>query len=197
MILHVGQVPMLIIYKQWKESLMPPDIPTVQVRWSFVAQDLFTIHYRSYHSWLLSDFWEFDPVDESSSETIIECTKIHFAQYGIPEMVHSSQIIAHSLKPNFAKQWGFSHITSSAYYSNGKAESAVKIAKSMLKKVTQERMVIKLAILSWCSTSTEGGEHSHVQKLHSVTRTLTHLTKKKTEKSAVEWCMKLPAESKG
>jgi len=39
---------------------------------------------------------------------------------------------------NFAKQWGFNHVTSSSYHSqsNGKAESAVKIAKGMLKKVT-------------------------------------------------------------
>ena len=71
---------------------------------------------------------------------------------------------------------GFNHISSSPYHSqsNGKSESAIKIAKSILKKVTQERMDTKLAILSQLNASTEGGEYSLVQKLHS-THTTAHL----------------------
>ena len=32
------------------------------------------------------DFWELDAVDDSFSETIIECNKVHFAWYCIPEI---------------------------------------------------------------------------------------------------------------
>jgi len=44
----------------------------------------------------------------------------------------------------------------------------------MLKKVTQDRTDINLAILSWRNTPTEGGKYSPVQKLHS-RRTRTQL----------------------
>lgn len=54
------------------------------------------------------------------------------------------------------------------------AEATVKIAKSMLKKVTQDNLDINLAILAWHNTPTEGGHHSPVQKLQS-RRTRTQL----------------------
>jgi len=60
-------------------------------------------------------------------------------------------------------------VTSSPYHSqsNGKAEAALKIAKTMLKKVTQDNLDINLAILAWCNTPTEGSVYSPVQKLQS------------------------------
>ena len=60
-------------------------------------------------------------------------------------------------------------VTSSPYHSqsNGKAEAALKIAKTMLKKVTQGNLDINLAILAWCNTPTEGSVYSPVQKLQS------------------------------
>ena len=78
------------------------------------------------------------------------------------------------LYEDFAKQWGFNHVTSSPYLSqnNGKAESVVKIAKGMLKKVTKDNRDIK--ILSWRNTPTVAGHYSPVQKLHS-RRTHTQL----------------------
>ena len=68
-----------------------------------------------------------------------------------------------------AKQWEFYHTTSSPYHhqSNGKAESAVKIAKRLLKKATQDKKDINLTILEWRNTPTEGGPYSPVQKLQS------------------------------
>jgi len=164
--------------KQQKEPLMSPVVPTAP--WSMVAQDLFTFAGKAYLITVdyYSDFWELDAVSDTSSETIIECTKVHFARYGIPEKVvtdNGPQFRAQSYE-NFAKQWGFYHVTSSPYHSqsNGKAESAVKIAKSMLKKVTKDNMDINLAILSWRNTPTQGGQYSPVQKLHS-RRTRTQL----------------------
>ena len=164
--------------KQQKEPLMSPDPPTAP--WSMVAQDLFSFTGKAYLITVdyYSDFWELDAVSDTSSETIIECTKRHFARYGIPEKVitdNGPQFIAQAYE-DFAKQWGFHHVTSSPYHSqsNGKAESAVNIAKSLLKKVTKDNKDVNLAILSWRNTPTEGGQYSPVQKLHS-RRTRTQL----------------------
>ena len=70
---------------------------------------------------------------------------------------------------DFMKQWGIDHITNSPYHgqSNGKAEAALKIAKTMLKKVAQDNMDINLAMLAWRNTVTEISIYCPVQKLQS------------------------------
>ena len=148
--------------------------------WAIVAQDLFTLASKSYLITVdyYSDFWELDAVADTSRETIVVFTKAHFAWYGIPENVitdNGPQFRA-QVYEEFAPQWGFSHVTSSPYHSqgNGKAEATVKIAKSMLKKVTQDNLDISLAILAWRNTTTKGGHHCPVQKLQSQ-RTCTQL----------------------
>ena len=157
--------------KQQKEPLMLSETPTTP--WAIVAQDLFMLAGKSYLITVdyYSDFWELDAVADTSSETIVAHTKAHFAWYGIPEKVitdNGPQFRA-QVYEEFASQWGFSHVISSPYHSqgNGKAEATVKIAKSMLKKVTQDNLDISLAILAWRNTPTEGGHHSPVQKLQS------------------------------
>ena len=77
---------------------------------------------------------------------------------------------------SFVKAWGFTHITSSQNHgrSNGKAEAAVKITKSLLCKDDSDPF---LAILNWRNTPTESSEYSPSQKLHSrQTRTLLPTT---------------------
>ena len=160
--------------KQQKEHLMSPKVPTAP--WSMIAQDLFTLAEEPYIDYY-SDFWELE-VNDTSSETIIGCTKAHFAHYGIPEKVitdNGPQFRAKQYK-KFAKQWGFSRVTSSPCHSqsNSKAESVVKITKGMLKNVTQDRTDINLAIFPWRNTPTKGGKYSSVQKIHS-RRTHTQL----------------------
>jgi len=89
-----------------------------------------------------TDFWELDAASDISCETIVELTEGHFAHYGIPQKVitDNGPQFRTQLYKDFAKQWGCNHVTSSPYHSqsNGKAESAVKIAKGMLKKVTKD-----------------------------------------------------------
>jgi len=75
-------------------------------------------------------------VDQSADEVIDACKRV-FARHGRPVVVHSDngpQYISAEFK-TFAKQWCFKHTTSSPYTprSNGKAESAVKIFKRILK----------------------------------------------------------------
>lgn len=60
-----------------------------------------------------------------------------FARFGIPEMVVSDNMPFNSYEfKKFAKEWDFESVTSSPHFSqsNGQAEAAVSIAKSILKK---------------------------------------------------------------
>ncbi|KAL5020231.1 hypothetical protein ScPMuIL_003123 [Solemya velum] len=69
----------------------------------------------------------------------------------------------------FADEWEIEHNTSSPYHSqsNGKAESAVKIAKQIVKKSRKNSTDLWKAILEWRNTPTEGFNSSPVQRLMS------------------------------
>jgi len=73
--------------KQQKEPLISTEIPTRP--WSMVAQDFFTFDQKSYPITVdfYSDFWELDTLTDTSSETIVAHTKVHFARYCIPDKV--------------------------------------------------------------------------------------------------------------
>ena len=66
------------------------------------------------------------------------------ARYGIPDEVVSdsgSQYTSREFK-NFAKEYSFNHVTTRPYHhqSNGRAESAVKEAKRILKKLQRPKV---------------------------------------------------------
>ena len=69
----------------------------------------------------------------------------------------------------FAKEWNFHHITSSPYHSqsNGKAESALKIVKNLLKKTQRAGDDFFKAQLDWRNTATSEMHSSPVQRLIS------------------------------
>lgn len=159
------------LQKQAKEPLMTYAIPTHP--WQMVGQDLFTLDSQNYLITVdyFSDYWELDILPDTTSGTIVALTKTQFARFGIPETVltdNGPQFRAESYAI-FAKEWEFNHITSSPYHSqaNGKAESAVKIAKRLIKKAKRDHQDIHLAILNWRNTPSEGNNLSPVQKLHS------------------------------
>ena len=166
--------------QQQKEPMMTPAIPTRP--WQVVAQDLFIINRENFLITVdyFSDYWELDQLPDTLSSTVIAKTKEHFGRYGIPETVISDngpQFRSHEYT-TFAKDWDFTHVTSSPYHSqsNGKAESAVKIAKSLLKKARKDDADIYQAILNW--RNTECSEYSPSQKLHSRRTRTTILTTK-------------------
>ena len=64
--------------KQQKEPMMTAEIPSRS--WQVIAQDLFSLHNKHH-----LDFWELDYLPDTSSATLIEHTKAHFARYGIPD----------------------------------------------------------------------------------------------------------------
>ena len=69
----------------------------------------------------------------------------------------------------FAAEWEFSHITSSPGYpqANGKAESAVKSIKRMLKRVERAGSDPVLALLALRNTPMEGRQATPAQLLYS------------------------------
>jgi len=125
-----------------------------------------------------SDFWEIDRLDDTTSSGVIRKMMCHFIRYGIAGCLFTDNgpQFSSSSFATFARQWSFKHVTSSPHYhrSNGKAESAVKIAKSLLKKCKADNTNVWLAILEWRNSPTEGVASSPAQRLMSL-RTRTRL----------------------
>ncbi|XP_046341780.1 uncharacterized protein K02A2.6-like [Haliotis rufescens] len=166
---HVGQctVSSEMRPKQQKETLVSHEVP--ERPWSKIGMDLFTLHNEEYLVQVdyHSDYWEVDKLTDTTSTSIVECMK--FSRHGIPDTVVSDngpQFTSREFA-QFAKDWEFSHVTISPYHSqsNGKAESAVKIAKKLIKKSQREGKDPWKAILEWHNTPTEGMDSSPVQRI--------------------------------
>lgn len=150
--------------KQPMQSLPIPSLP-----WQIVSQDFFELHNRDYLVTVchFSDWIEVDRLPDTLSATVIECTKAQFARHGIPDICHTDngpQFISNDYK-NFSNTYGFKHTRSAPYYpkGNGRAEAAVKIAKSMLKKCHD----FHTALLNYRNTPQQGHTHSPAQRLMS------------------------------
>ena len=108
-----------------------------------------------------SRFVEISKLTTTSSSSIITVLKPIFARYGIPEIMISDngpQYESWEMK-QFARQYGFSHITSSPHYlqSNGQAERAtVQTVKKLLKQAEDPWVALlnyRAALLPWCNLS--------------------------------------------
>lgn len=146
--------------------------------WQKIAADLFSIQGRNYMVTVdyLTNFFEIDYLPTLSTGTIIMKLKAHLARYGIPEVLISDNAQFSSAEfSRFTNEWGINHFTSSPGYkrSNGKAESAVKIAKTLMKKVQRDRTDPYSALLEQRNTPIQGLNHSPAQMmLGRRTRTL-------------------------
>ena len=155
--------------RQQKEPLMTHKIP--ETPWSKVGQDLFTLGDENYLVTVdyYSDYFELDLLSDTTAESVINATKCHFARHGIADMVTDNgpqYSSAHFGK--FAREWEFQHTTSSPLHSqsNGKAESAVKIAKNLVKKSKRGNKDLQMSLFEWRNTPDSNGL-SPVQKLMS------------------------------
>ena len=97
--------------------------------------------------------------------TEIEKSKADFARFGVPVVCHTdngSQFISKEYD-RFAEEYGFRHTTSSPYHpkGNGRAEAAVKVAKSMLKKAHD----LHNAMLMYRNTPPQGTTYSPAQRM--------------------------------
>ena len=139
--------------------------------WSRVSADIFQLAGNNYLVMVdhYSDFFELDSLRNTTASTVIRAMKRNFARHGIPDECitdNGPQFDSHEYS-GFAREYGFTVIKSSPYYSraNGKAESAVKIAKNILKKSRHEDPY--LALLAYRNTPQQGYSYSPAQRLMS------------------------------
>ena len=154
---------------QAKQPIISHDMPTRA--WQKVGSDIFSIFDRNYLLLVdyFSDFIEIDFLPDIRARTVIHKTKAHFARHGIPELLitdSGTQYTADEFA-NFAKQWNFRHHPSSPlnHSSNGKAENAVKIVKSLMRKCHERGDDHYLGLLNLRNTPTEGLDVSPAQRL--------------------------------
>ena len=155
--------------KQSEEPLIMHEVP--QRPWQKVGIDIYTIENRNYLVTVdyYSQFFEVDYLQEIDSTTVISKIKQHFARYGIPDKTVSDngpQFSSQEFK-KFVSEWGFEHKTSSPgnSKSNGAAEAAVKIAKTMMKKCKKAKEDPYLGLLNLRNTPQEGLSMSPAQRL--------------------------------
>ena len=89
-----------------------------------------------------SNFLEVSKLPDTSACSVIQFLKEQFSRHGIPDYLvtdNGSQIVSQEVI-QLTTDWDFKHVTSSPSYpkSNGKAESAVKVAKNLFKKATKD-----------------------------------------------------------
>ena len=162
---------------QQKEPLMAHELASRP--WERIGTDLFTWNGKDFLVTVdyYSNFWEIDELESTTSETVIEKLKAHFARYGSPTQVVSDNGPQYTSEAfaRFAKAWDFEHVTSSPGNSqaNGKAESAVKTAKRILTKTKKAGSDPFIALLDHRNTPTQGLSTSPSQRLmNRRTRTL-------------------------
>ena len=112
---------------------------------------------------------------------VIRKLKAHFARHGIPEQLvtdNGSQFTSRDFL-KFSRDWDFEHLTSSPHHSqgNGKAESAVKEAKKILRKCRVSGSDAFLALLDHRNTPPASVQVSPAQRLFNRrTRSLLPMT---------------------
>ena len=136
-----------------KEPLITPNRP--RRPWQKVGSDLFDFNTRKYI--VVVDFYSrwihCSQIPSSTAKTVVNYLSALNEKYGYFDeiMTDNGPCYAGDIFRDFCKSIGASHITSSPRYpqSNGQAESAVKIAKNILKKNNGD---LKKGLLSYNST---------------------------------------------
>ena len=136
-----------------KEPLQPSKIPDRP--WQVCATDLF--HWNNADYVLLVDayskYFEVSQITSTKASTVIDKLKSYFSRHGIPEVLHSDNGPCYSAESFelFAKQYDFSHVTSSPGHAsgNGLAEITVKTIKSLFTKSKQAAKDPYLALLEY------------------------------------------------
>jgi transposase InsO family protein len=140
--------------------------PVPEYPWQLVSQDLCQFEDETYLITVdhFSDFIGVDELDNTLSVTVIAKSKAHFSRHGIPEVLltdNGPQFVSVDFA-SFCELYGITHVTSSPYWprGNGKAESAVKVVKSLMKKSTD----MYLALLHYRNTPQQGHTFSPAQR---------------------------------
>ena len=143
------------------EPLIVGDFPNRP--WEKIGVDLFFLNNKNYL--IIVDYYsrwiETPLLTSTSSESVITQLKSIFSKYGIVDYLISDngpQFSSYAFS-EFAKNYGFTHVTSSPNYpqSNGEAERAVQLVKNMLKKCIESNGDPYLSLLSYRSTPLKNG----------------------------------------
>jgi len=135
--------------------------------WQLISQDIFTLKSEQYLVTVchFSDWIEVDKLEDLSASVVIDKTKAHFSRYGIPNICHTDNgpQFGCAEYENFAKAYCFQHTTSSPYHpeGNGRAEAAVKLIKTMMKKSDD----FHAAMLHYRNTPPRGHTYSPAQRM--------------------------------
>ena len=142
---------------QHAEPLLSSEFPDYP--WQRLASDLFEWKKSKYL--LVIDYYsryiEIARLSTATSSDVITHMKSIFARHGVPESLTSDngpQYAADQFK-SFAKEYGFTHLTSSPRYpqGNGFAERAVRTVKNLLEKGDDPY----IALMAYRSTPLENG----------------------------------------
>ena len=153
--------------EQPREPMKSHEIP--KLPWSRISVDLFQLAGKNYLVMVdhYSDFIELDHLKNTTANSVIKVMKKNFARHGIPSECVSDNgpQFDSSEYRSFAREYGFTPVKSSPYYSqgNGKAELAVKVAKNILKKSDNEDSY--LALLAYRNTPQQGYVYSPAERL--------------------------------
>ena len=146
---------------QQKETLISHEIPDRPFQ--FISADLMTINNQDYLITVdhYSNFWEIDRLYNTTSKSVIHKLKMHFSRNGICDEIttdNGPQFASEEFR-KFSKEWSLEHKLTSPRHpqSNGRAELAVKSAKNILKKATQTKQDVYLAILHHRNTPNSQG----------------------------------------
>jgi len=155
---------------QIKEPLLPHDIPPLP----FMKIGMDVLEFSSEIYLVIIDYYsrwiELERLNSKSSKSIITTLKPIFSRFGIPKIIVADNNPFNSFEfHKFAHEWNFQLTTSSPHYpkSNGLAEKAVGIVKSMLKKCSVENQDINMYLLNYRNACTSGLDYSPAQLLQS------------------------------
>ena len=160
-----------------KAPLLPHAAPSQP--WEKIGVDICTFRNIDYLITVdyLSGFFEVDRLPSKRASDVIYCLKAHCARHELPIELCSDNNPFNSFEfRRFAQKYDFKHTTSSPNYSqsNGKSENAVKTAKRLMEKASQDGEDPFLALLAWRNTPSEQLGPSPAQIMFG-RRTRTHL----------------------
>jgi len=153
-----------------KEPLQPHEV--FDVPFYKIAADIAEFDNVSYL--VLIDYFsrwiEVERIRDKKASTIIAALKPIFARFGIPSIFVSDNVPFNSQEfIDFSKVWKFEVKFTSPHYprSNGLAEKAVGIVKSMLQKARHEKSDFSLYLLNYRSSPVANLRYSPSQLLQS------------------------------
>ena len=144
--------------EQTKEPLINHELPNRP--WEKIGIDFMTVDGQDYLTTVdyYSDYFELDRMTSKDASAVINRLKRHFSRHGVPIIVQSDNgpPFHSSAFTCFANEYNFTTSTSSPEYphSNGKVESAVKIAKKLVRTTNKDHKDI-------IQSSTRMEKHSH------------------------------------